>query len=353
MSKIDKFLDPQKRADLAVVDVVRRVQYSGLVTMKSDQQFVGAQSVDGKPTVWYETTAATVARDYEWRTRTKPVQYDDIFRTRLPIVIDKHMTQGVRTTPEQERFDEISYARDILPPATEALANRLNSKIVDALLTTADFKTTNLALGGVGTLDTAGNLRDNVVLDQLLEIQLLMDAQGMPRAGRRLVAGKNVYKFLASSSLLRSYDLATATTVFRRGVRGRLDVVDMELVNGVDFLGDNAFYVLHPSWCVMPTSAGELPDNGVAWARRASVEGFAVRIQRGYSNEWDRSGQVLHTYWNTNPINDEIERHTRATATAANDGSVAGDPVITNDALVTTGKNVRIASGAFTAPSNA
>lgn len=349
MSKIDKYLDPQKRADLAVVDVVRRVQYSGLVTMKNDQQFVGATSVDGKPTVWYDTTAATVARDYEWRTRTKPVEYDDIFRTRLPIVIDKHMTQGVRTTPEQERFDEISYARDVMPPATTALANRLNSKIVDALLTTTNFKTTNLALGGAGTISSAAGA-DNVILGQLLEIQLILDAQGMPRDGRRLVAGKNVYKFLAGSGLLRSYDLAQATTVFRRGVRGVLDVVDMELVNGVDFLGDDAFYVLHPSWAVMPTSAGELPDNGVAWARRSSVEGFALRIQRGYSMDFDRNGQVIHTYWNINEINDEISRHTRATAASAADGSVAGDPVITNDALVTTGKNVRIAAGTLTTP---
>jgi hypothetical protein len=346
VSKIDKVLDPQKRADLAVVDVVRRVQYSGLVTMMSDEQFVGAASIDGKPTVWYDTTAATVARDYEWRTRTKPVQYDDIFRTRMAIVIDQHMTQGVRTTPEQERFDQIRYATDVLPPATEALANRLNSKIVDALLTTTDFKTTNLVLGGAGALD------ENIALAQLIEIQLILDAQGMPRAGRRLVAGKNVYKFLAGSKLLRSYDLSQATSVFRRGVRGNLDIVDMELVNGVDLLGDNAFYVVHPSWAVMPTSAGELPDNGVAWARRSSVEGFALRIQRGYSMDWDRNGQVIHTYYKVNPVNDEIQRHTRATAAAANDGSVAGDPVITSDALVTTGKNVRIASGTYTTATN-
>jgi len=342
VSKIDKVLDPQKRADLAVVDVVRRVQYSGLVTMMGDQQFVGAQSVDGKPTVWYDTTAATVARDYEWRTRTKPVQYDDIFRTRLSIVIDKHMTQGVRTTPEQERFDEISYARDVLPPATEALANRLNSKIVNALLTTTNFKVTDLTLGGAGALD------ENVALKQLIAIQLRLDAIGMPRAGRKLVAGENVYTFLAGSKLLRSYDLQQATSVFRRGVRGNLDIVDMELVNGVDFLTADQFYVVHKSWAVMPTSAGELPDNGVAWARRSQVEGFALRIQRGYSMDWDRNGQVIHTYWNINEINDEINRHTRATAAAANDGSVAGDPVITDDALVTTGKNVRIASGTYT-----
>lgn len=342
MSKIDKYLDPQRQADMAVVDIVRRMQYSGLVTMMSDERFVGAQSVDGKPTVWYETTAATVARDYEWRSRTKPVEYDDIFRGRLALVIDKHMTQGVRVTPEQKHFDEISFARDILPPATTALAQRLNSKIVTALLTTANFKTTDLELGG--------SAEDADILGQLLEIQLRMDAQGMPRDGRLLVAGRNVFKFLAGSGLLRSYDLSQATSVFRRGVRGGLDIVDMDLVNGVDFLGDNDFYVLHKSWAVMPSSAGALPESGVAWARKSSVEDFSIRMQRGYSMDWDREGQVLHTYWNINEINDEISRHTRESAVTAADGSVAGDPIITDDALVLSGKNVRIAAGTFTAP---
>lgn len=343
MSKIDKFLDPQKQADLAVIDVVRRIRYSGLVTMMSDDRFVGAASVDGKPTVWYETTAATVARDYEWRTRTAPIQYDDIFRTRLPLVIDQHMTQAVRVTPEQKRFDAISFARDVLPPATTALANRLNSKIGTALLTTTNFKTTNLVL------DQSDGATEQGLLAQLLEIQLLMDAQGMPQVGRRILAGKNVYKFLAGSKLLQSYDLTQATSVFRRGVRGTLDVVDMELVNGVDLLDDDVFYVIHPSWAVMPSSPGDLPESGVAWSRLSRVEDFSIRMQRGYSMDYDREGQAMHVYYKVNEVNDEITRHTRATAEAADDGSVAGDPVITDDALVTTGKNVRIASGALQA----
>src|SRR5690606_7468733 len=245
-----------------------------------------------------------------------------------------------------EYFDEISYARDVLPPATKAVANKLNAKIETALLDTTDLKTTNLTLGG----GTPSAWTEEVLTSQLLEIQLLMDAQGMPQDGRFLLAGKNVYKALAASKGLRSYDLATATTVFRRGVRGSIELVDMELVNGASLLGDNDFQVIHPSWAVMPTSRGEMPDSGVAWARASTIDGFDIRIQRGYSLDYDRNGQVIHTYWNINSINDEISRHTRATAASANDGSEAGDPVITDDAFVTTGKNVRRAKGTWTAP---
>lgn len=347
MSKIDKVLDPQKRVDLAVADLARRVKFSGLVTVVDGAMFQGTTDGNGNPTVFYETGAATVARDYEFRTRTKPIEFDDIFRTRLPIVLNKHITQGVRTTPEQEFFDEISYARDVLPPATEAVANKLNAKIETALLDTTNWKTTDLALGG----GTAAQWVEEKLVRQLIAIQLACDAQGMPKAGRKLVAGTNAYTEIAASKSLRSYDLSTATSVFRRGVRGSIDVADMELVNGTGLLGDNEFVVLHPSWAVMPTHRGEMPDPSfVTWARAASVDGFNIRIQRGYSLDYDRNGQVIHTYWNVNPINDEISRHTRASAASAADGSEAGDPVITDDAFVTTGKNVRIAKGTWTAP---
>lgn len=354
MSKISKpFLEPQKRVDLAVADLARRVKYAGLVTVVSGEQFVGTTDGSGNPTIFYETEAATVARDYEWRTRTNPVQFDDIFSTKLPITLNKHITQGVRTTPEQEYFDEIRYGRDVLPPATKAVANKLNAKIETSILDNTNLKVTTLTLGGAGALTAAlsagGVLRQDFVLGQLLEIQMLCDDMGMPVDGRFLLAGKNAYKFVASSGLLRDYDLSKANTVFRRGVRGQIDIVDMELVNGSTLLGDNDFQVVHKSWAVMPTSRGQMPESNVTWAKASTVDGFDIRIQRGYDMNFDRNGQVIHTYWNINEINDEIRRHTRASAASAADGSEAGDPVITNDAIVTTGKNVRRAAGTFSA----
>jgi hypothetical protein len=346
VSKIDKpFLDPQKRVDLAVADLARRVKYAGLVQVVSADQFQGTTDGSGNPTIWYETEGVTVARDYEWRSRTKPVEYDDIFRTKLPIRVNKHMTQGVRTTPEQEFFDEISYARDVLPPATTALANRLNSKIETAVLDAVagtDLKVTNLSLDATDDPNGASALR------QVLALKAAVDASGMPAQGRRLVAGANAFIWLAASEATLKYDLAQATTLYRRGVYGT--IAGMEIVDGSTLLGANEFLVLHPSWAVMPTHRGQMPESGVTWARASQVDGFDIRIQRGYSMDFDRNGQVIHTYWNIEQIKDEIQRHTRQTAASANDGSEAGDPVITDDALVTTGKNVRIAKGTWTNP---
>ena len=334
------FLDPQKRVDLAVADIARRVKYSGLVTVIDGEQFAGTTDGNGKPQIWYETEAVTVARDYEFGTRNLPMQFDDIFKTKLPITIDQHMTQGVRWTPEQETFDEVRFATDVLPPATSAVANRLNSKIVSAFRGASDIKITDLSLDASGDANGASALR------QALALKVRLDGSGMPEQGRILVAGANVFPWLAASDATLKYDTSQAQTLFRRGVFGL--IADMQVVPGGDLVDANEFAVVHPSWAVMPTAAGELPDNGVAWARKASVDGFSARLLRGYSLDYDRNASALHLYWKINELKDEISRHTRASAASASDGSVAGDPIITSGALVTTGKNVRIAKGTFT-----
>lgn len=337
-----QFLDPQKRIDLAVADIQRRIKYAGLVTMIDGEAFVGTTNGNGEGVCWFETEAVTVARDYDWRTRTRPVQYDEIFRSKLAIIINKHMTQGVRWTAEEDWLDEISYARDILKPSTTALARRLNAKIETALLNASDMKVTNLSLGAVG------DYKGEDVLRQALNIQATLDESGMPAEGRKLLVGSKAFVHIAASGAMVKYDPAAATTAYRKGVVG--EIADMEVVNASSLLGDTEFRVVHPSWAIMPTAAGNLPQSGVQWAAKASIDGISARLLRHYDPAYDREGSVLHTYWNINELKDEIDRHTRASAEALGDGSVAGDPKIDDDELVHTGKNVRIAKGLFTVP---
>lgn len=341
MSKIQNpFLAPSARVRLAAGDVARRVRWGGLITRMGGETFVGSIDETGRGVAYYETEAVTVARDYEWRTRNKPVQFDDIFRSKLPIYIDQHMTQGVRWTPEQDYFDEVRYLSDILPPSTQALARRLDSKIVGGILgSDSSLKVTDLVLGASG--DAAGE----GLLGQALAIKARCDAIGMPEDGRKLVVGANAFAWIMQSSSLQRYDIAQALTAFRRGIFG--EIVGMEVVDGTTILGANEFRVIHPTWAVMPTASGDLPDDGVTWAAKGAVDGWDFRLVKGYSIDYDRNASVLHTYWGFNSLNDEIERHTRASAEALGDGSVAGDPKIENDKLKLTGKNVRHAKGTF------
>jgi hypothetical protein len=343
-SHIDKpFLDPQKRVDAMVADLARRVRYDGLVTHTGIEAFKGTTDDNGIPTLWWETDAATVARDYEFMQRTRPIQFDDIFRTKIPVRVDQHMTQGVRTLPEQEFFDEIKYGTDVTPVASQAVADKLSAKIETAFINKYANADTSLKI-----TDLSIDANDPNLPGQLLRMKKVADSNGMPRLGRLLVAGANAYVHIATSQAMKDYDLQAAATLWRTGVAGML-VGGAELVDGGDLLDDNEFALVHPSWAVMPTGAGSLPldGQGVEWARKSSVDGYEIRLQKGYSLDYDQGGQVIHTYWKINSVDDEIERHTRESAETANDGSERGDPVITDNALNLTGKSVRFMKGAF------
>ena len=334
------FLDPQKRVDLAVAELARRSRLSGVVTVVDGDSLAGTTDGAGKPQIFFETEATTVARDYEFRTRNEPIKFDEVYRSKHAISIDQHMTQAVRTTPEEDFFDEVRYATDVLPAAVEAIADRMDAKITAKIVAASDLKITDLALSADGDPEGKSALR------QVLAINARLNPTGMPRSGRRLLLGANVWSWLVASDATRLYDPSQALTVYRQGVGG--SIANLEIVDGTDILGENEFRVLHPSWCIVPTAAGSLPTSGVAWARKAAYEGWALRMVKGYSLDWDREGTALHTYYKLNELKDEIQRHTKASADAANDGSVAGQPVITDNKLVFTSKNVRMAKGSFT-----
>lgn len=339
------FLDPQKQVDLAVADLGRRIPLEGIITKVDGDAFggtVGTGDNEGKGIVYVETEAVTVARDYEWRTRKNPIQYDDIFRSKHPIIIDQHITQGARWNPEEVYVDEVKFGKDILPPATKALARKINSKIELALTAvgaSSDMRITDLTLG------LLGDHKGEEVLRQVLRMNARATEAGMPKEGRKLIAGANAYIHIAASSALVRYSIADAKSVYKQGVIGVID--NTEIVNGSGFIGENEFYLLHPSWLIVPSEAGDLPTSGVSTAVKASVDGWAARLIRGYSMDYDREGSVFHTYLGINVLKDELDRHTKQSAATAADGSLPGDPKVVDGKLVVTGKTVRIAKGTF------
>lgn len=328
------YLKTEKRIQLALAELYRRANFSNLVTRIDGNGFVGALN----DTLWYETKGVTKARDYEWRKRTRPIIFDEIYRNKLPIKLNKHMTQGVKFTSEEEKFDLESYRRDILVPQVEAVVERFDAKVVAALLA-ADWAVTNLAI--VATGDPNGER----ALAQALNVKRKLDAAGTPANGRQLVAGAEVFNWLANSAALQKYDPAQAQTVFRQGVFGR--IAGMDLVDGSQILGDNDFRVVHPSWAVLGNASPVVPD-GVPWGIRGRYNGWDLRIVRQYDINYDTERSLVSTFWGVSEIKDQYARYTSATIGTATDGSEVGDIIIVDGETTFTGKNVRGGSGVFT-----
>lgn len=328
------YLKPEERVNLVLAALQRVGNLTNLITPFNGDNFVGALN----DTLVYTTKGITKARDYEFRTRTRPIVFDEIYRTKLPISIDQHMTVGNRWTDEEEKFDRNSFAREIALPMAEAMRDRFDVKVL-ARLQAADWAVTSLDF-------TAAELAaDNGALKVGLRLKSQLDAVGTPANGRYLVLGANAFLALASSPGVLKYDPSQANTVFRRGVFGT--VAGFEIVDGTLFMGENDVVAVHRSWAVLANAAPENPQ-GAVWSANASAFGYAARMLLDYDVDYASDRALLNSFWGISEINDQYARHTQQTANAANDGSEKGDVIIEDGKPKTTGKNVRGGKGTFT-----
>lgn len=338
------YVKTPKRIALALARLHQKANYSNLITRIGGEQFVGALN----DRLDYELPGLTIARDYTWRDRIDPIIFDEISRAKGQVKLDTHVYSGNRFTDEEEKLDLDSYALQILFPQVDAVASRLDGKVVAAMLA-ADPAVTNLKIGPDSTVPGVGSVDDpdgKSVLRQALAIKAACDAAGMPDQGRYLLAGANAFSYLVGSEALLKYDLTAATTAFRQGVFGR--IANMDVADGTAVLDDNKFVVLHPTWGVLANVAPSVP-RGVAWGARQTYKGWDLRVIRDYDPNYLSDRSIVSTFTGITEIKDQYARHTTATAAAANDGSSAGDPIVTNGELTLTGKNVRIAFGDFVA----
>ena len=328
------YLKAEQRIQLALAELYRRTNFSNLVTRFDGNGFIGALN----DTLHYTLPGMTRARDYEWRTRNAPIIFDEIYRTKLNIVLNKHMTQGVKFTSEEEKFDLNSYRTEILVPQVEAVASRFDSKVTAGLLA-ADWAVTDLNV--VATGDDAGA----TALKKALAIKAKLDAAGCPASGRRLVLGANPFAWFAGADATQKYDAGQAQTVFREGVFGR--IAGMDIVDGVQQLGENDIIVAHPSFAIMANAAPDVPS-GAAWGARSSFEGWALRVVRQYDINYDTDRSLVSTFWGLTEVKDQYARYTAATIGTATDGSEVGDVIIVDGEPTFTGKNARGGKGTFT-----
>lgn len=329
------YLPAQQYVNIVLARLWEAQNLSGLITPFNGDQFVGTKN----DTLLYRTRGVTIARDYEFRTRTRPIVFDEVYRNELPLKIDQHMTVGNRWTDEERKFDIRSIRTEIADPMVEAMISRFDGKIL-AAIQAADFAITDLN----GT-EPASGAPANETLKIALGWKARLDAAGTPAQGRYLVLGANPFLHFASSDATLKYDPETARTVFRQGVMGR--IANFEVVDGTQIIGENDILAVHPSWAVLPNAAPPLSES-LNFQAIQSFRGYAARIAADYDLDYASDRLLLNTFWGVSEIKDQYARHTASSAAAANDGSEKGDIIIEDGKPKFTGKNARGAKGTWT-----
>lgn len=280
---------PQKVVEFYLAMLQQSLISPLVITRANSNDFVGALN----DTVTFRVGGLrAVARDYEWRTRTAEVEFDDIEGgAGIDVKLDTHITSATALTDEHFTLDEISLAREVIEPQLEAVVGRIEAKVVAGLR--AVNSKTEMEFGDG---DDPGLFA--------IEAKRRMDSfKVAPSSGRTFLVGSNVAaQFLASERLL-SYDKTglAGTPALRDAIIGKLAGSPVLEVPGLD--PDEGFY-LHKTGLIVGNVAPVVPTGATAGAR-LSRDGWAARWMQDYDPRYLRDRSITSTFMGVNDVVDE------------------------------------------------
>lgn len=316
------YLKPEKYVALALAKLEKKAILPMAFTKVDGTVFKGAR--DDQVTV-FKTPGITRARDYEWRTRTAPIVLDRISRTETTLTMKDHIYNAIPITDEELSLDITSFDQEVLDPQLTAVAERAEGKVWNALKSNNGFKRTDLEVNAA-----------NRVLEELLKIKSVLDAQGTPKANRRLIVGADMANWIRMSDDLVRYDPSQATTTFRQATLGRVADFDIIEFHGIE---DNSFYAVHQTALVFANMAPASPE-GATYSARQSYNGWALRVLKDYDPNFLRDRSIVSMFGGTAPVLDELDMEKDDLGIWVPKLDTEGEPVYT-------GKNVRGAAGTF------
>lgn len=281
---------PQRIVEFFLGMMQRELVLPNLVTPIAEENFVGSL---GDVVNLRIKGAMAVARDYEWRTRTAPIQYDDIAEREdsIPVRLDTHTYSATKLTDEQMKLDEINFSTDVLAEQVTAVVNRLNNRIATGLRAEL-FKETLTFTPESDPLKVGAEAK-----------RLLSRSKVAPLNGRFFLVSSDIASHWEVSRRMTDYSLSgpAADTMFGESIVGRLKGVP---VVSSELLGANEGYLLHRSWAAMANVAPAVPasvKNG-AITRKG---GFAARWMTHYVPDYLSDASIVSTFHGLSGIRDE------------------------------------------------
>lgn len=281
---------PEKVVEFFLAMLQRELVLPEFITTVGDDFFVGAK--DDTVTLRIPGLLAT-ARDYQWRTRTADIQFDDIEGgAAVTVKLDTHSYSATELTDEHMTLDLVDFGTEVLAPQVAAVTNRFEAKVVAGL--------------------RGANTKHNLTFDGAddphlvaLEARRRMDAEKVaPVNGRTFLVGSDIAaQWLASDRLSRNDSIGVdgANNAVREHTIGRL--AGAPVVESASLNPGEGFYI-HKTGVVMGSVAPKVPRGAVQGAR-LSRRGYAVRwIQDYYANRLvDRS--IVSAFLGINDVRDE------------------------------------------------
>jgi hypothetical protein len=233
------------------------------------------------------------ARDYEWRTRTAPLVFDDITESEdgIPVKLDTHVVSGTTLTDEHFTLDEIQFARDVLQPQAEAIAARLEAKTV-------------AAWNAVTFADRFGIANGDDPHLIAVEARRRLDARKVaPRAGRFFLIGSDVEASWLATDRLSKYEWTgqAGTPAMRTATVGAL--LGQPVLTSLSLPPDFAFYG-HQTALAVASVAPRVPRGATEGRSGQSTDGWAMRYLFDYDSNFARDRVITSGFYGATPIYD-------------------------------------------------
>ena len=282
----------KKQKDFALALLQRQLIAPLITTMLPGEDFKGAKG----DTVTLKITDGSIAtaREYDFRGRTGPIVLDDIFQSggNVSVKLNKHFVSATGLEDEHFTLDDIDFAREVLAPQVEAVAEKMENATVAA------FR--NLSFKHELPFDASDD--PHLVT---LEARRLMDSEKVaPRQGRVHLIGSDVAAAWLASDRLSKYDSTgeTGTPALRDSIIGRLNGAPVIEHNG---LNPNEGYYLHSTGLLVANVAPAVPKGAVTGNAGISSKGYGLRWLQDYDANYLRDRSIVSSFYGVNEVRDE------------------------------------------------
>lgn len=287
---------PEKFMPFLFQLVRRRLILPEMITRVADDTFNGAQ---GDTVTMRVEGLRTVARKYEFRTRTAPIVLDDITGGGgIPVKLDTHTYSATGLTDEQMTLDDISWTREVIQPQAEAVANDLENDTVDAF-------------NGILTRHTIPFAHGDDPYLVAVEAQRLLDngagagLRGLvPETGRYWLVGSNVAASILAHDRVSKAQAGSnevANTALQRGTIA--NIAGWPVVRSL-VVDPNFSMFMHRSVLVAGFVAPVSP-RGAAQSSKLTQDGFSMRWLADYDANFLRDRSIVSAFSGFTPVYDE------------------------------------------------
>lgn len=225
-------------------------------------------------------------REYEWRTRSAPIEVDELNETTIPVVLDQHVYSAVSVTDEELTLDIASWGEQVARPQVRAVAEKLETYIADAMAN-ATYAETVTYTPGDGTAD------DTSFYAAAVEARRKLNEANVPSSGRVIVLGSAVEESALKSPHLIKANEAGTDSALREATIGR--IAGFNIIGNVNSVDADFAVAFHPTAFALGNVAPEVPS-GVSAGATQTFESLALRWIRDYESDYLRDRSVYSSF---------------------------------------------------------